>query len=460
MKFPLQERLNIEMLKSRQQEIKGIAPMNMTIVYALISAFYLLFSQNSAAAELKEIKTSKTIIFEGDIEEGDYEKLLNFILEKGVTYRTIYLASKGGNASEAMKIGRLIRALNYKTETGESSPQGNVCYKQIKQENCTCLSSCPLIYLSGVKRFGDTLGVHRIYLNHENLKKLSLDDAKNLSQYLEVATEKYLEEMGSPRSLSEKMQSAASDNIVLLDKEYVASNLSGYIHGYDEYLIATCGSSVAVHRELRNSKGENPKLIDKLIKILECSEAEIFHESQQKFKDTIDEAIKNTNPKYIPSQSLLGYLKANRVQDMADLLGKQAVDVMKLLALFGIGDYYKSQGFKFKDESYGIDGNIEVLFDTEGTLHNISLSFYQSEDYKFPYKGAFIKGVSTRSDPEKFISEFGKPIKSGCYEANGVCALYFENKRFSAKVGFESDKKTPRFIQINKSGYWSKLISG
>ena len=53
-------------------------------------------------------------VLEGTIEPGDFEKVRRFIFD-GHGALEIYLASPGGDLSEAMKIGHLLRALKVTT---------------------------------------------------------------------------------------------------------------------------------------------------------------------------------------------------------------------------------------------------------------------------------------------------------------------------------------------------------
>ena len=59
-------------------------------------------------------------VLEGIIEAGDFDKLRSFILDGGGA-NEIYLASPGGDLAEAIKIGRLVRALKLATVVPASS---------------------------------------------------------------------------------------------------------------------------------------------------------------------------------------------------------------------------------------------------------------------------------------------------------------------------------------------------
>jgi hypothetical protein len=53
------------------------------------------------------------VVIEGTIQNGDCDKLL--ILVRKSSPRAVYLASPGGNVREAMRMGRLVRALKLAT---------------------------------------------------------------------------------------------------------------------------------------------------------------------------------------------------------------------------------------------------------------------------------------------------------------------------------------------------------
>src|SRR5262249_29956044 len=95
---------------------------------AAIGAFGAKFAPLSAA-ETRAISSSR-VVLEGEIQSGDYDKLRNLVDPNAGTqvgvggiggdwygdkYDEIYLASPGGSLAEAMKIGRLVRALRWQT---------------------------------------------------------------------------------------------------------------------------------------------------------------------------------------------------------------------------------------------------------------------------------------------------------------------------------------------------------
>jgi hypothetical protein len=82
-----------------------------------------------------------SIILEGTIVPGDYDKLRKLINENCPSRSwndscpsEIYLASPGGSVTEAVKIGRLVRALRYATQVPSDLP-GNLRQKTVRALN-------------------------------------------------------------------------------------------------------------------------------------------------------------------------------------------------------------------------------------------------------------------------------------------------------------------------------------
>ncbi len=140
-----------------------------------------------------EVKTGFAfdVVLEGNIETGDCEKLRNFIKEGDKT-EAIYLASPGGNVAEAIKIGRLVRALNlemiipgqvvieFRSRDSSELLERIAVRNHIKnrKDNYMCASACFFIFIAGVHRIKDiwpsleepVLGIHRPFLTENDLR--------------------------------------------------------------------------------------------------------------------------------------------------------------------------------------------------------------------------------------------------------------------------------------------------
>src|SRR5579862_2071825 len=85
---------------------------------------------------------------EGAIVPGDAQKLLDFYRQYGDMIYPVYLRSKGGDVTEAMRMGAIIRRLRLETsvpvwDTG-SAPIDPIRIDH--QENMICASACFLVY--------------------------------------------------------------------------------------------------------------------------------------------------------------------------------------------------------------------------------------------------------------------------------------------------------------------------
>ena len=106
-----------------------------------------------------------SIILEGTIVPGDYDKLQKLINENcpSTSWSTscpsdVYLASPGGSVAEAMKIGKLVRMLRLGTQVPEDAPADlrqkiiRALKLQDPKANYLCASACFFIAVAGIDR--------------------------------------------------------------------------------------------------------------------------------------------------------------------------------------------------------------------------------------------------------------------------------------------------------------------
>jgi hypothetical protein len=128
-----------------------------------------------------------SVRLEGKIVSGDYEKLRSIADDLGLNIRdnpqqsihvVLHLYSPGGNLLEAIKIGRLVRALRWMTSAPQNySKPSDLEYDVRKQKepetNYMCASACFFIFVAGIERYAGyrsnvaplILGIHRPYLS-------------------------------------------------------------------------------------------------------------------------------------------------------------------------------------------------------------------------------------------------------------------------------------------------------
>jgi hypothetical protein len=284
----------------------------------------ILISGISGAAEITvhDLGFGKEISIEGTIVNGDFEKFVDATIESGPSVIGVHLASSGGNAIVAMNIGQFIRNLNFTTNAPNyfelqyddvnNVPPSEVSCSNFLREigNCTCLSSCALIYFSGIQRNGNYIGIHRTYLEHEYLRSLSMSEASAYSRAINERLEEYLDEMGVPNSLLETMESIPSNEIKLLDKEFINRHLRGNPNDIQEWISANCGSEIEIdnHTYARLDEAARMLLTENNIEVFSCKSNLIDTEKNMSFRDALEQAFKIVDSKYIRSGSALDRL--------------------------------------------------------------------------------------------------------------------------------------------------------
>lgn len=400
------------------------------------------------------------IVITGDITPGDYELFLNRVLEGGIKHSTVYLASRGGDALEAMKIGKAIRSLRFEVEVPKyfESSGGYCKFKPVADANCVCASACVLTYLGGIHRYGNYLGIHRTFLNHSTLKELDMEDAARVSRKISANLDLYLRDMGAPASFLEKMESTPSDEIEFLDDEYIQSNLGGYAKEFQEWVIAKCGSYSKIYNASLNASTdmEREKIGKEFSAVLDCERNLMRDEQKRDFYPAMLEAIDSANPDLIQTRSLLNAVKDKYPFEFSQLIGKPNHEAWELLSMAGFGNVSTPQALsKYVNVGRRFYNSVGITFDVDGTVASVDISFFESGNSK-EYKGKFLEGLSQSSTPQDFTGKFGEPNRSGCYDATGVCTGYFTTKQADIDVVFNADK-TLRAIGFHRPDYWKDL---
>jgi hypothetical protein len=268
------------------------------------------------------------IEIQGKIEEGDYEKFLEAALVTGPGLgiggdahglMEIALDSPGGDAVEAIKIGRLVRSLQWSTSAPIKLSERGLC--RVGQESgyrndCNCASACYLIYAGGIYRSGSFLGVHRVFVEREYLAEMSLIEAAKISQNIENLTNSYLDEMGAPESVKSKIKKTSSKSISILTKDEIGGGPTEDIH---EWIIANCGG-IAPHGhdwidpELKNEYEAGER--EKTWKLIDCQRELLYGSSVQVYSGIMRIAISKANPNFIKSGSMLDHLYKNTDEDV------------------------------------------------------------------------------------------------------------------------------------------------
>jgi hypothetical protein len=142
----------------------------------------------------------------GEIQRGDYERLLSFIRKDPERFRvrTVLLASPGGDLLEAIKIGNIIKASYQSVFVNHSVGR--------------CASACFLIYVAAVSRSATvpSIGIHRPYFEPHYFSKLSISQAEAKHEELMREVRAYLAARDVPQYLIEKMFALSSNEVYWL----------------------------------------------------------------------------------------------------------------------------------------------------------------------------------------------------------------------------------------------------
>jgi hypothetical protein len=257
------------------------------------------------AADIKDGSRLGEVVLEGPIAFGDYDKLLSYV--DAHEARSIYLASPGGSVIEAIKIGRLVRALKLETiapvQTSRNLREKMVELHKLVDPNANyvCASACFFVYVAGVERStdifnldGPILGIHRPYMTDGDLRNLSGDQAIASASQLRATVENYLREMSVPAKYTDLMFSVPKDEVRWIDRADYEADLEGIIPELKDWVDARCDTRTDVEKAawaaLKNKSSaqmttaENAiseKLTKKMSDLDKCASRELSNLSHQ-----------------------------------------------------------------------------------------------------------------------------------------------------------------------------------
>jgi hypothetical protein len=147
-----------------------------------------------------------TVILSGAIEDGDAQRLRNWLMASAEPAAAFALHSPGGAVHEAMEIGRMIRATQLPV---------------VVAAGAACFSACPYILAGGEKREVSRtamVGVHQHYFGENTFLPAFLLVSDIQAGQGEVMT--YLAEMGiDPLMMAKALMTPPDDIYVLLPAE-------------------------------------------------------------------------------------------------------------------------------------------------------------------------------------------------------------------------------------------------
>ncbi|MDP8983612.1 MAG: hypothetical protein M3N97_00965 [Pseudomonadota bacterium] len=230
--------------------------------------------------------SAETLVLSGEIIPGDYDRLLNKILDdenRFMLQNTVILASNGGDVAEAIKIARLLKAMYTEVQVGPLTGR--------------CVSACFLIYAAASERKTDDerlIGIHRPYVVDSQLSLLSPADADNLENKVLKQARAYLQESNVPTYLIEEMFRRASNDVYWLSERDI-ENIGHRTPAFDQYLVAKCAWDDTIEREAYSGK----RPFDDLKEMWTCRDQVARPAAHQAFFLAYKELIERENRKVI-----------------------------------------------------------------------------------------------------------------------------------------------------------------
>jgi len=184
----------------------------------------------------------------GEIVRGDYEKFLTLYRPNYPFLEQMSLDSPGGDADEAMKIGRLFRKYLLTAVSPGRVDTGNLSYtlsyrtgsyESCEGPDCMCASACALIWFGAPDRSG-RIGLHRPRTDDLAFKTLPPSEAANAYKQMLDRIVTYLDEMETPRPLIDAMVSTSAADIRWFDMEPIGEAPTR-APSFSEWVDASCG---------------------------------------------------------------------------------------------------------------------------------------------------------------------------------------------------------------------------
>ena len=167
------------------------------------------------------------VAIEGKIVPGDADKLEWLLTNRSP--RVFFLRSPGGDALEAMTMGRLLRTTIARVEA--STIPAWVWDKKVAGPQCgragepvCCASACALVYFGGAQwKPTDRLGLHRPTL--EDLGEKDYGNARKALEDADSLIRQYFQEMEIDPAVFEALMRAGPDELVIwaVEKQYTPS---------------------------------------------------------------------------------------------------------------------------------------------------------------------------------------------------------------------------------------------
>ncbi len=260
--------------------------------------FFIIFFSTISLSDVR--RNADLIFIEGEIHSGDSETFRSLVQKAhldGEKRIIVHLNSPGGSFLDALEIGKFVR--NNYLPTFVNNP--------FIEDEAICASSCFFILSAGVKRlpldkkhkatgeYYPSIYLHRPFYRPDVYSSMAIDDAMSKFSDLQNMATVFLNSMGVPHGLIEKLLNTSSDEAYPLSSEDFNSVIGRHPPFIEEMLLAQCGKMP--HHELSDllkSYRESANLSEGYIEYLRKKDSKITKCEHDYFDRIQFEALKKT----------------------------------------------------------------------------------------------------------------------------------------------------------------------
>lgn len=149
------------------------------------------------------------IYFSGRIDDRAAERFREELARREIQSASVYLNSRGGDLSQGMELGGLIRERGFSTSVGRQNDRGSIPFAG------ECYSACVLAFIGGTYRFyapRSRIGVHRFSVVSP------ADSDADTAQIVSAAVVNYIRDMQVDVGLFDRMSRVGKEQILILGK--------------------------------------------------------------------------------------------------------------------------------------------------------------------------------------------------------------------------------------------------
>lgn len=390
----------------------------------------------------------RAVVIEGIIEPGDYERFVEIVKQNQGKVSGVWLFSPGGDFSEAMKIGRAMRALDLSSRVPMRSPEGTprcddglLGLQPKEPKNCNAASAAFIIHVGAVHRGGTYLAVHRPVFASSSFGRLSESDAQAAFEALLLKAREYMQEMGVPSHIQDEVLGTPSDKALILDDRTIKTHFRGKPAYRDEWVRNKCSRMTTVERS--QSEAFNRRLLLPR------------NHPQADFSKLEMEELKRLRTKQDDElQCAVAIDRQSRLEAYEKFFGRRPTDFAgynfakwsQAVTYLGRQFYDIAAEERFEDDRLGDNNFLERA--ATSTAPNVSLGDFGSKKRRVV---TWVNLVSAPNPSPEFIHRLVESLRQTWGNpagGNGTTEWFWQKPEYSARLRHKPQSATGPFLSL------------